>query len=98
MYGNTSSKNHGTSRMAEDLTKREISYVVISKDHDMNMDEHATKYNKLTEVVMLSSIELSRRIARRQFATRMGFAKRLKTVSGVKSVDLDGVVSASLMV
>ena len=27
----------------------------------------------------------------------MGFAKRLKTVSGVKSVDLDGVISASLM-
>jgi len=97
MYRNTSSKNHGTSRMAEDLTKREISDVAISKDHVMNMDEHAAKYNKLTEVVMLSSIELFRRIAWRQFATRMGFAKRLKTVSGVKSVDLDGVVSASLM-
>lgn len=82
--------------MAEDLTKRQKTHVVICDHHTMDEVEHAEKFTKLTEEQMLRSIEISRRVAWRQLSTRMGFMKRCNTVSGAKSNDLDNVLNAAL--
>jgi len=80
MYDNMSAKYPGTNRMVEDLTKRKVNHIVVSKTHAMDyMSEHTASYTNFEEVEMLQSIEMARRIAWRQFAARLGYVDRLNT-------------------
>jgi len=101
MYENISVKGSGTDRMASDLTKRELKYLVLDDyfawPTKLPDSEYVSKYKDLTEVNMHVSIKFARQLASQNFAVRLGFVTRCNTVNGAKSDDLDAVVDANLM-
>jgi hypothetical protein len=97
MYGNLSSQNQGTSRMATDLTKRQEMYLDLDKEFVMPRNKQASKCDNLSEAEMLPSIKLAHCLAWCQFSVRLGFIKSSNTVSEAKSSDLDTVVASNLM-
>ena len=98
---NVSMRGQFAGRMESDLTKRDLVHLVIAGDfvfpERLPSSEYFQKFKGLEENGMHDSIQLARRLAWRNFALRLGFVARTNTISGAKSVDLDGVVDASLM-
>jgi hypothetical protein len=84
-------------RHVADLTKRPKNQLVTADDFLMPKNEHTKIYEACSDHEMIEEVGTARRLSWRLLALRLKLVKRVNTVSGSKSTELDNDLSASLM-
>ena len=77
--------------------KRELNQLVIEDCFELPFNEASDKYHEMEEHSMLECIRLCRCLAARLLGLRMGFFKRVSTISRRDNQDLDTDINTSIM-